>query len=68
MNVKSIKQKLRSQGANVTYQSARVIALSSQIQNDVKENLVQQCGMHFCATRPTVNKLTDIKLITEEVM
>lgn len=68
MNVKSIKQKLRSQGANVTYQSARVIALSSQIQNDVKENLVQQCDTHFGATRPTVNKLTDIKLITKEVL
>lgn len=68
MNVKSIKQKLRTQGANVTYQSTRVIALSSQIQNDIKQNIVQQCDTHFGVTRPTANKLTDIEMITKEVL
>lgn len=68
MNVKSIKQNLRSQGANVTYQSARVISLSSQVQNDIKQNIIQQCDSHFGTTRPKISKVMEISLITQEVM
>lgn len=56
MNVNAIKQKLRSQGANVTYDSARVIAISSQVQDDIKQNIIRQCGSHFGTARPPVSK------------
>lgn len=66
MNVNAIKQKLRSQGANVTYDSARVIAISSQVQDDIKQNFIRQCGSHFGTARPPVSKVMDISLIIRE--
>lgn len=66
MNVNAIKQKLRSQGANVTYDSARVIAVSSQVQDDIKQNIIRQCGSHFGSARPPVSKVMDIALIIQE--
>lgn len=66
MNVNAIKQKLRSQGANVTYDRARVIAISSQVQDDIKQNIIRQCGSHFGTARPPVSKVMDISLIIRE--
>lgn len=65
MNVNAIKQKLRSQGANVTYDSARVIAISSR-QDDIKQNIIRQCGSHFGTARPPVSMVMDISLIIQE--
>lgn len=43
--VHRLKAKLQSQGSNVTYESARKSALTLQIQDEIRENLIQKSGL-----------------------
>ena len=66
--VQSIKKKISQQGANATFSSARKAALSSQVQNAIRDNLSHECMVkHTGKTRPTVNKSSDIRLIVAEL-
>lgn len=39
--VHRLKEKVRSQGANVTFQSAKKAALSLQVQDEIKQNVIK---------------------------
>jgi hypothetical protein len=48
--VHRLKSKLHSQGANVTFSSARKAALTLQIQDEIKDNLILESGMKKSGT------------------
>lgn len=64
--VQRIKKKIREQGSNVTHESARKIALATQIQEDLKNNIASQFSVKVSRSKPAVNKDTELEtLITE---
>jgi hypothetical protein len=66
--VHRLKEKLQTQGANVTFSSARKAALSLQIQDELKTNMKQELKMKPTgSTRPDVQKPCDIRLMIEEL-
>lgn len=49
------------QGANATYQSVRKAALTTQIQDEIKENIQKECKENMSwKRRPKAYKSTDI--------
>ncbi|XP_033734347.1 LOW QUALITY PROTEIN: uncharacterized protein LOC117323316 [Pecten maximus] len=67
--VHRLKVKLQAQGANVTYASARKAAMSLQVQDEIKENMMAQCEMKPKGTSRTATSMrTDINLITNELV
>ncbi|XP_061190924.1 uncharacterized protein LOC133199049 [Saccostrea echinata] len=65
--VQKIKKKLREQVSNLTHNSAQRIALSIQIQEELKENVLRQfSNKEKGRSRPTVNRDSELhNLITE---
>lgn len=67
--VQKIKKKLREQGSNITHNSAQRIALSIQIQQELKENILR----HFTSkekgrSKPTVNRDSELNLLMTELL
>lgn len=66
--VHRLKEKVRTQGANVTYESARKAALSLQIQDQIKSNMMQEVNMKPKGTsRTETSKKIDVELMIEEL-
>jgi hypothetical protein len=66
--VHRLKQKVRTQGANVTYESARKAALSLQVQDEIKSNLMQEVNTKPKGTsRSETSKSVDIELMIGEL-
>ena len=66
--VHRLKAKLQTQGANVTYASARKAALTLQIQDEIRENMIEQCEMKKTGTSRTSTSVTnDIILMVNEL-
>lgn len=66
--VHRLKSKLQSQGANVTFSSARKAALTLQIQDEIKENLIEKSGMKKSGTtRSSTSMDKDIVLMVTEL-
>lgn len=65
--VQTVKKKIYSQGANATYTSVQRAALTTQIQEDIKQNLQTQCNKKQSGSRrPDANKRSDIlEMVTE---
>lgn len=52
-----IKKKMREQGANLTYESAKKIASCVQMQEEIRVSVQQQLGMKTSGqTKPSVDK------------
>ena len=66
--VQSIKKKISQQGANATFASARKAALSTQVQDSIRDNLSCECLLKCTGkTRPSVNKASDVRVIIAEL-
>lgn len=65
--VQTVKKKIYSQGANATYTSVQRAALTTQIQEEIKQNLQTQCNKKQSGSRrPDANKTSDIlEMVTE---
>lgn len=62
----NIKSQLQSQGSNKSFESAKNICLTSQVIEEIKEQLIKTT--HFYKTkrfRPPVDNIKDIELIVE---
>ncbi|XP_069105154.1 uncharacterized protein [Argopecten irradians] len=67
--VHRLKVKLQAQGANVTYASARKAAMTLQVQDEIKENMMVQCGSKPKGTSRTATSVTsDINVISNELL
>ena len=67
--VHRLKDKLKSQGANATYESARKAALTLQIQDEIKENMILQCGLKKQGTsRSNATVKGDIDIMMKELL
>ncbi|XP_061185837.1 uncharacterized protein LOC133193939 [Saccostrea echinata] len=65
--VHRLKEKLRTQGANVTYESARKAALSLQVQDQIKQNAMHEIALKPKGiTRTEPSKKTDVELIIDQ--
>jgi hypothetical protein len=64
--VQKIK-KIREQGSNVTFDSARKIALATQIQDDMKNNIACQFPMKVSRSKPAVNKDKELDTLVTEL-
>lgn len=63
-----IKKKMREQGANLTYESAKKIASCVQMQEEIRISVQQQLGMKTSGqTKPSVDKKKDLQLIINEL-
>jgi hypothetical protein len=63
-----IKKKMREQGANLTYESAKKIASCVQMQEDIKHNIQNQINMKKSGhTKPAVDKRKDLELMIVEL-
>lgn len=63
-----IKKKMREQGANLTYESAKKIASCVQMQEEIRVSVQQQLGMKTSGqTKPSVDKKNDLQLIINEL-
>ncbi|KAK3099437.1 hypothetical protein FSP39_004353 [Pinctada imbricata] len=66
--VHRLKEKVKLQGANVTFDSAKKSALSLQIQDEIKQNLMRELQMKPKSRhRPKVAKTCDIELMIAEL-
>lgn len=65
--VHKIKEKLREQGSNITYESAKKIALCLQMQEDIRDNFKVQLIERKGKKRPTVEKKNDLDVIIKEL-
>lgn len=66
--VHKLKEKVRSQGANVTFQSAKKAALSLQVQDEIKQNVMKDINMKpKGTTRTETSKKADVELIIEQL-
>lgn len=61
--VRKIKKKLKEQGSNVSYESARKIALAMQVQDDIQSNFHPSCTERY----GNVDKTEDVKIIMAEL-
>ena len=66
IQVQSIKKKIHQQGANASFQSARKAALSTQVQDLIRDNLSNQCKVKS-QKRAIVSKDSDVRLIVAEL-
>lgn len=65
--VHRLKAKLQSQGSNVTYESARKSALTLQIQDEIRENLIQKSGLKKSGITRPARANNDIVLMVNEL-
>ena len=66
--VQSVKKKIRQQGANATFESARKATMSLQVQDAIRMNISQESGMKPSGTkRASVSKIKDVKLMLSEL-
>ncbi|KAK3108923.1 hypothetical protein FSP39_018735 [Pinctada imbricata] len=66
--VQTVKKKVYCQGANASYASVRKAALTTQIQEEIKENLQSQCDKKKSGSkRPKANKTSDILEMVSEL-
>lgn len=66
--VHKLKDKVRSQGANVTFQSAKKAALSLQVQDEIKQNVMKEINMKpKGTTRAETSKKADVELIIDQL-
>lgn len=66
--VHRLKDKVRSQGANVTFQSAKKAALSLQVQEEIKQNVMKEINMKSKGTtRAETSKKADVELIIDQL-
>lgn len=57
-----------AQGANATYQSVRKTALTTQIQDEIKENIQKECDKKKSGKRrPEASKLSDISSMVSQL-
>lgn len=69
LNVRQLKELLRNQGSNVSYESARIACLSMKFMDAVKLNLKKSCGLtKVIGRRGECDKMTDVLLIAKELM
>lgn len=62
------QEKMREQGANLTYESAKKIASCAQMQEEIRISVQQQLGMKTSGqTKPSVDKKKDLQLIINEL-
>jgi hypothetical protein len=67
--VQRIKKKLREQGSNITHQSAQRIALSTQIQEEMKDNVLKQfTSKEKGRSKPTINRDSELDYLITELM
>jgi hypothetical protein len=68
LNVKLLKEHLRAQGPNVSYESAKTACLSMKYIDAVKCNLLSSCGCNKRhGKRSEVDKMADIQTIATEL-
>lgn len=65
--VHRLKAMLQSQGSNVSYESARKSALTLQIQDEIRENLIEKSGLKKSATTRPARTNNDIVLMVNEL-
>lgn len=65
--VHRLKAKLQSQGSNVTYESARKSALTLQIQDEIRENLIQKSGLKKSGITRPARANNEIVLMVNEL-
>lgn len=66
--VHRLKDKVRLQGANVTFQSAKKAALSLQVQDEIKQNVMKETNMKpKGTTRAETSKKADVELIIDQL-
>lgn len=59
--VHRLKDKVRSQGANVTFQSAKKAALSLQVQDEIKQSVMKEINMELKGTtRAETSKIVEL--------
>lgn len=68
MLVHRLKEKVQTQGANVSHASVRRAALCLQTQDAIKENLRNECKLKKCGTnRPQTSVVNDIVIMVNEL-
>lgn len=66
--VHAIKKRLRSQGANMTYESAQMACDTIQVHEELKKKIMEQTKTRSKShCRATVRKPTDIKLMAKQI-
>lgn len=69
LQVKTIKNQLKTQGANKSFNSARTITLTTQVLDDVKMSLLKENNnVRSSRVRPGVDKRTDIMTIANCIL
>lgn len=69
LQVKTIKNQLKTQGANKSFNSARTITLTTQVLDDVKMSLLKENNtIRSSRFRPGVDKRTDIMTIANCIL
>lgn len=67
--VQRIKKKLREEGSNLTHKSAQRIALSTQIQEEMKDDVLRQfTSKEKGRSRPTINRDSELNYLINELM
>ena len=66
--VQMVKKKVYAQGANATFESVKKAALTLQIQEEIKENIQNECKKQTVGKkRPVANKLKDVTSMALEL-
>lgn len=69
LQVKTIKNQIKTQGANKSFNSARTITLTTQVLDDVKMSLLKENNtIRSSRVRPGVDKRTDIMTIANCIL
>jgi hypothetical protein len=69
IQVKALKECLRSMGSNVTFERARTAAKNIQKLDGIMENISKECRLHAKSTKKTpVDKANDIQLMVNELV
>ena len=72
LHVKLLKQQLRKQGPNVTFQTALTASKTMQLIKNIKKNLMEESGIkskcyHSNASHKSVDKTKDLIMIATEI-
>lgn len=69
LQVKTIKNQIKTQGANKSFNSARTITLTTQVLDDVKMSILKENNtIRSSRVRPGVDKRTDIMTIANCIL
>lgn len=69
LQVKTIKNQFKTQGANKSFNSSKTITLTTQVLDDVKMNLIKENNtIRLSQVRPGVDKRTDIMAIANCIL